>query len=126
MTSTHRLRIDALVVAALTLATARLVGPLPTDAPPEMIRVAQVYADPIGEEDGQIGGPSMYGYPVGNGPIGGPTMYGPAAGEGDGQIGGPTMYGYPVGNGAIGGAMVGGAPVGSGGDDQPIGGDTLY
>ena len=94
MTSTHRLRIDALVVAALTLATARLVGPLPTHAPPEMIRVAQVYADPIGEEDGQIGGPSMYG--------------------------------YPVGNGAIGGAMVGGAPVGSGGDDQPIGGDTLY
>jgi hypothetical protein len=126
MTSTRRSRVAALAVAAFSVAAVRLVAPQQTAAPPELIRLAQIYADPVGEGDGQIGGPMMYGYPVGNNPIGGPMVYGAPAGEGDGQIGGPMMYGGPVGNGPIGGSMVGGAPVDSGGEDQPIGGDTLY
>src|SRR5262249_22325714 len=114
MISTRRCRLTALALVAVALATA----PQHTARPSHAIRLAQVYADPIGEGDGQIGGPMMYGYPVGNGAIGGPMMYGAPAGEGDSQIGGPMMYGAPVGNGPIGGPMLGGAPVDSGGDGQ--------
>jgi len=127
MRSSGRLRIAALGGLVLIAAVVQRVAPNRTaSARPEMIRLAQIYADPVGEGDAQIGGPMVYGGDVGNAPIGGPMVYGAPAGEGDGQIGGPMVYGEPVYDGPIGGAMVGGAPVDSGGDDQPIGGDTLY
>src|SRR5215470_18773046 len=125
MRSSSRLRIAALGGLVLTAAVVQRVAPNRTaSAPPEMIRLAQIYADPVGEGDAQIGGPMVYGGDVGNAPIGGPMVYGAPAGYGDGQIGGPMVYGEPAGygDGQIGGAMVGGAPVGTGGDDQPIGG----
>lgn len=86
----------------------------------------EVYADPVGEGDGPIGGPMAYGEPVGNGPIGGPMIYGDPVGNA--PIGGPMIYGGPVGNGPIGGPSMYGAPVDSGSDGDAIGGDgdTLY
>jgi hypothetical protein len=87
--------------------------------------VAQEYfGEPIGAEGRPIGGPMVYGEDVGSAPIGGPMLYGEPVGSA--PIGGPMVYGEDVGSAPIGGAMVGGAPVGTGGDDQPIGGDTLY
>ena len=87
-----------------------LAGALIAATAPSGVALAQeVYGSPIGEYNGPIGGPMVYGQDVGSAPIGG-----------------PMMYGDPVGSAPIGGPMVGGAPVGSGGDDQPIGGDTLY
>jgi hypothetical protein len=88
------------------------------------VRAQEVFGDPIGAEGRPIGGPMVYGEDVGSAPIGGPMMYGEPVGSA--PIGGPMMYGDPVGSAPIGGPMVGGEPVGSGGDDQPIGGDTLY
>jgi len=127
MTSSRLAHLETVAIVALTAAGLRLVAPAQTAAaPPEPIRVAQMYADPVGEGDAQIGGPMVYGGDVGNAPISGPMVYGAPAGYGDGQIGGPMVYGEPVYDGPVGGAMVGGAPVGTGGDDQPIGGDTLY
>src|SRR5215468_366145 len=99
MRSSCRLRIAALGGLVLTAAVVQRVAPNRTaSARPEMIRLAQIYADPVGD---------------GNAPIGGPMVYGAPAGEGDGQIGGHMVYGEPVYDGPIGGAMVGGAPVDS-------------
>ena len=84
----------------------------------------EVFGDPIGAEGRPIGGPMVYGEDVGSAPIGGPMMYGEPVGSA--PIGGPMMYGEDVGSAPIGGPTLGGNPVGTGGDDQPIGGDTLY
>lgn len=95
------------------------------EAPPAALQLAQeVFANPIGEEDGPIGGPMTYGEPVGAAPIGGPMVYGEPVGSA--PIGGPMLYGEPVGSAPIGGPTLYGAPVGAGGDDAPIGGETLY
>ena len=94
-------------------------------APDMSVRIAQeVYGSQLGEYDRPIGGPMMYGEPVGSAPIGGPMMYGEPVGSA--PVGGPTMYGEPVGSPSIDSPMLYGAPVGSGGDGAPIGGDTLY
>jgi hypothetical protein len=119
----HRtLHADAVVIAVIIAAAAAWLNAGRIARPDTPVQVAQEeYGSPIGEYNGPIGGPTMYGEDVGNGPIGGPTMYGEAVGNG--PIGGPSMYGEAVGNGPIGGPSMYGAPVG---DDAPIGGDTLY
>ncbi len=94
-------------------------------APPAALQLAQEdFANPIGEEDGPIGGPMVGGDDVGSGPIGGPMVYGDDVGSG--PIGGPMISGEPVGSAPIGGPMLGGEPVGTGDDDAPIGGEPLY
>jgi hypothetical protein len=84
----------------------------------------EVYGEPIGEEDGPVGGPMVYGQDVGSPPVGGPAVYGEDVGSP--PIGGPDVEGAPVGSGPIGGPMVGGEPVEEGDEAAPIGGDTLY
>jgi len=121
-----RLRLDV-VGLALVAAAASWVAALstrPTTTPSAAIQLAQDYAAPIGEYDGPVGGPSMYGQDVGNAPIGGPSMYGQDVGNA--PIGGPSMYGGDVGNAPIGGPSMYGAPVDQGSEDQPIGGEPLY
>ena len=119
------------LIAAVALAGVALWSaghadrPLPSAG---MMQLAQVYAPPVGEGDGPIGGPMAYGAPVQSygedQQIGGPMIYGGSVGNA--PIGGPMLYGAPVGNAPIGGEMIYGAPVESYGEDQPIGGPTLY
>jgi hypothetical protein len=84
----------------------------------------EVFANPVGEDNGPVAGPMAYGEPVGNNPIGGPMMYGGPVG--DAPIGGPMLYGAPVGNGPLGGPAMYGAPVDDGSDGDAVSGDTLY
>jgi hypothetical protein len=84
----------------------------------------EVFGEPIGEDDGAVGGPMVYGQDVGSPPVGGPAVYGQDVGSP--PIGGPDVEGAPVGSGPIGGPMIGGEPVEEGDEGAPIGGDTLY
>jgi len=104
---------------------------------PAPVQLAQEdYAEPIGEEDGPVGGAMVGGGPVEEGqdaePIGGAMVGGAPVEEGvEAQpIEGEMVDGAPVEEGQdaepIGGAMVGGAPVEEGEDAEPIEGDTLY
>ena len=116
-----RLRAEVIAIAAVIAVGAAWLHV----ARPDAVQVAQeVYGSPLGEYDRPIGGPMIYGEPVGSAPIGGPMMYGEPVGSA--PIGGPTMYGEPVGSPSIDSPMLYGAPVGEGGDGAPIGGDTLY
>ena len=81
------------------------------------------FAEPIGEEDGQIGGPAVYGQDVGSAPVGNAPVYG--ADVGDAPIGGEMVGGAPVGSAPIDGPMIGGEPVQEG-EDAPVGGEPLY
>ena len=128
MKATRRLLPEVVLLAAACCGAAWTLhmGTDRTAAGRAPVRLAQVYAEPIGEGDTPIGGPMAYGAPVGDGPIGGPMIYG--APVGDAPIGGPMVYGDPVGNAPIGGPMLYGAPVDTGSDGDAIGGDgeTLY
>ena len=107
MKQPRTLHAGAVVIAVIIAAAAAWLNAGRIARPTAPVQVAQEeYGSPIGEYNGPIGGPTMYGEDVGNGPIGGPSMYGEAVGNG--PVGGPSMYGEPVG------------------DDAPIGGDTLY
>jgi hypothetical protein len=126
-TPTARVRL----IAALAVAGVAFWSAGHADRPAQSagtMQLAQVYAPPVGEGDGPIGGPMAYGAPVQSygedQPIGGPMIYGGSVG--DAPIGGPMLYGGPVGNAPIGGPMLYGAPVESSGEDQPIGGAPLY
>jgi len=117
------------VVAIAVIAAVAAVGVGHRQVAPAALQLAQEeYGAPIGEDDGPIGGATVYGYDVGSAPIGGAMVGGAPAGYGDGAIGGAMVGGAPAGygDGAIDGAAVGGEAVGQGGDDAPIGGDTLY
>jgi hypothetical protein len=112
----------AILVALVPVSGGLLPG---VNTRPAPIQLAQeVFGEPIGEEDGPIGGPTVYGQDVGSPPVGGPMVYGEDVGSA--PIGGPMVGGEPVGSAPIDGPMIDGAPVGTGGDDEPIGGDTLY
>ena len=117
------------VVAIAVIAAVAAAGVRHRQVAPAVLQLAQEeYGSPIGEDDGPISGPTVYGYDVGSAPIGGAMVGGAPAGYGDGAIGGAMVGGAPAGygDGAIGGPTVGGEAVGQGGDDAPIGGDTLY
>src|SRR6185369_9263055 len=86
-----------LAVACAGAAWLYQVAAEPTVRRSEPVQLAQeVFGDAIGEGDQPIGGPMMYGDPVGNAPIGGPSMYGAPVDSGsDGDaIGGDgdTLY----------------------------------
>jgi hypothetical protein len=106
-------------VAALIALSAAFVAHSPAVAVGQ-----EVFGEPIGEEDGPVGGPMVYGEDVGSAPIGGPAVYGQDVGSA--PIGGPDVDGAPVGSAPIGGPMVGGEPVDEGDEAEPVGGDTLY
>ena len=73
------------------------------------VQLAQeVFGEPVGAMDGPIGGPMMYGAPVGSGPIDSPALYGEPVGSR--SIDSPALYGEPVGMGGD-GAPIGGAPL---------------
>ncbi len=89
-----------------------------------LLVASTVLAQPIGEDDGPIGGAMVDGNSIGNAPIGGEDVYGGPVGNA--PIDGPMVGGEAMGNAPIGGAMVDGAAIGQEEDDAAVGNQPLY
>lgn len=124
MQPSRTLRVE-IVGLALLLAAAAGWHARSSERASRPIQLAQeVFGEPVGAMDGSIGGPTMYGEPVGSRPIDSPSLYGEPVGSR--PIDSPALYGEPVGSGSIDSPALYGEPVGMGGDGAPIGGAPLY